>query len=82
MIDNYMEQNVGLNKAQLGIMRLLSHFTTEQQVKELNDLICSYYAQKIDKEMDRLWDEGQWSNEKIDAVLNEHVRTPYIYAKR
>jgi len=77
-----MEQNVGLNKAQLGIMRLLSHFTTEQQVKELNDLICSYYAQKIDKEMDRLWDEGQWSNEKIDAVLNEHVRTPYTYAKR
>ena len=46
MIDDYMEQNVGLNKAQLGIMRLLSHFTTEQEVKELNDLICSYYAKK------------------------------------
>ena len=69
MIDDYMEQNVGLNKAQLSIMRLLSHFTTEQEVKELNDLICSYYAKKIDKEMDRLWDEGQWSQEKIDDVL-------------
>ena len=77
-----MEQVIGLNKAQLGIMRLLSHFDREEQVKELNDLICSYYARKVDEEMDRLWAEGKWSQEKIDETLNEHLRTPYRYAKR
>jgi len=77
-----MEQVIGLNKAQLGIMRLLSHFDREEQVHELNDLICSYYSRKVDEEMDRLWAEGKWSQEKIDETLNEHLRTPYRYAQR
>lgn len=55
-----MVQNVGLNQAQMDFLRLLSHFKTEEQVKELNDLVCQYYARKVDEEMDRLWDEGKW----------------------
>ena len=72
-----MTQNIGLNHAQLDFLRLLSHFTTEDEVKELNDVVCEYYAKKVDEEMDKLWDEGKWSQEKIDEVLNEHLRTPY-----
>lgn len=72
-----MEQNVGLNQAQMDFLRLLSHFTTEEEVRELNDLVCKYYARKIDEEMDRLWDEGKWSHEKIEETLQEHLRTPY-----
>ena len=55
-----MVQNVGLNQAQMDFLRLLSHFKTEEQVKELNDLVCQNYARKVDEEMDRLWDEGKW----------------------
>ena len=69
--------NVGLNQAQMDFLRLLSHFTTEEEVKELNDLVCKYYAQKIDQEMDSLCDEGKWSQEKIEETLKEHLRTPY-----
>ena len=72
-----MVQNTGLNQAQMDFLRLLSHFTTEEEVRELNDLVCKYYAQKIDEEMDRLWDEGKWSHEKIEETLKEHLRTPY-----
>ena len=72
-----MAQNTGLNQAQMDFLRLLSHFTTEEEVRELNDLVCKYYAQKIDDEMDRLWDEGKWSHEKIEETLKEHLRTPY-----
>ena len=32
---------------------------------------------KATEEMDRLWDNGIWSEEQNDAVLNEHLRTPY-----
>ena len=74
---NTMVQNVGLNQAQMDFLRLLSHFNTEEQVKELNDLVCQYYARKVDEEMDRLWDEGKWSQEKIEETLKEHLRTPY-----
>ena len=72
-----MVQDVGLNQAQMDFLRLLSHFKTEEEVRELNDLVCKYYSQKIDEEMDRLWDEGKWSHEKIEETLKEHLRTPY-----
>lgn len=72
-----MVQNVGLNQTQIGYLRLLSHFSTEEEVRELNDLVCKYYAQKIDEEMDRLWNEGKWRHEKIEGTLKEHLRTPY-----
>ena len=72
-----MVQNVGLNQAQMDFLRLLSHFNTEEQVRELNDLVCQYYARKVDEEMDRLWDEGKWNQEKIEETLKEHLRTPY-----
>ena len=72
-----MTQNLGLNQAQRDFLRLLAHFTKEEEVKELNDLVCEYYARKVDEEMDRLWDEGKWSEEMINETLKEHLRTPY-----
>ena len=72
-----MLQNAGLNQAQMDFLLLLSHFKTEEEVKELNELVCSYYARKVDEEMDRLWDEGKWNQEKIEETLKEHLRTPY-----
>ena len=49
----------------------------QEEVKDLHNLVCKYYAQKIDEEMDRLWDEGLWDKEKNEAILKEHLRTPY-----
>ena len=72
-----MTQNLGLNQAQMDFLRLLAHFTKEEDVKELNDIVCAYYARKVDEEMDKLWDEGKWSKEKIEETLQEHLRTPY-----
>ena len=71
-----MIQNVGLNQAQMDFLRLLAHFTTEEEVKELNDVVCEYYARKIDEEMERLWDEGKWNNEKIEETLQEPTSFP------
>lgn len=59
-----MTQNVGLNQAQMDFLRLLAHFTKEEEVKELNDIVCEYYARRVDEEMDKLWEEGKWSEKK------------------
>ena len=72
-----MTQNLGLNQAQMDFLRLLAHFTKEEDVKELNDIVCDYYARRVDEEMDKLWDEGKWSEDKIEEALQEHLRTPY-----
>ena len=82
MRQNYdaMEQRTVLNEAQLDILRLLSTMNNVEEVHELRRIISNYYAQKATEEMDRLWESGDWSEEKNEAILKEHLRTPYHYA--
>ena len=75
-----MEKRTILNQAQIDILHLLSTMNTVEEVSELRKIISSYYANKATAEMDRLWDIGEWDKEKNDAVLKEHLRTPYTYA--
>lgn len=75
-----MEKKTTLNEAQLSILHLLSTMNTVEEVHELRRVISSYYAQKATEEMDQLWETGQWSEEKNEDILKEHLRTPYKYA--
>ena len=75
-----MEQRTILNEAQLSVLRLLGRMKTVEEVNELRQVISNYYAQKATAQMDQLWDSGEWSENKNDWVLNEHLRTPYNYA--
>ena len=69
-----------LNEAQMSILRLLGSMKTVEEVDELRQVICDYYARRVDEEVDKLWESGQWDDKKNEAVLNEHLRTPYEYA--
>ena len=73
-----MEQRTLLNEAQLSILRLLSRMKTVEEVSELRQVISNYYAQKATEEMDKLWESGEWSEEKNEAVLSEHLRNGNI----
>lgn len=61
----------------MGILRLLERMNTLEKVEELRQVISNYYAQKATDAMDSLWDSGAWDASKNDAVLHEHLRTPY-----
>jgi len=41
--------------------------------EDLKKLLREFYIQQIEKEADQFWVEGKIS----DALLNEHLRTPY-----
>ena len=43
--------------------------------------MANYYAQKVNEEMERLWDNGTINEQTIEQWGNEHMRTPYRYAK-
>lgn len=62
-----MEQQTILNEAQLGILRLLGRMKTVEQVNELKQIISNYYAQKATEEMDKLWVDGAWDEEKTQS---------------
>jgi DNA primase len=66
-------KNNGLNPAQLHFLHILSHIKTDETLKELKRLVRDFYAQQLQKEADKYWEEGKIG----DHLLNEHLRTPY-----
>jgi len=65
--------SIGLNPAQLHFLQILSYIKTDEALMDLKRLVRDYYAQQLQKEADKCWDEGKIG----DHLLNEHLRIPY-----
>lgn len=72
-----MDGNVALNPTQLHLLRLFSFAKNEESLNEIKIALTAYFAQKVEEDMDALWESGEWDQEKNEAVLKEHLRTPY-----
>ena len=70
-------QSPPLSNIQLELLKMFSYPMPEQQVSEIKQLLAKYFAEKLTKELDHLWDENDWTNETMDSWLNEHLRTSY-----
>ena len=62
-----------LNEAQMSILRLLESMKSVEEVNELRQVICDYYARRVDDEMDRLWEEGILNQEKLDELRHKDL---------
>ena len=71
-----METTV-LNPTQLHLLKMFSFAKNEDTLCELKEALSAYFSKKVEDEMDELWNEGEWDNEKNDSILKEHLRTPY-----
>lgn len=71
-----MERTV-FNAAQLQILDLMSYVESDETLDEIKDMLSNYFAQKAEKEIDKLWDSGKINNTIIEEWKNEHMRTPY-----
>ncbi len=65
--------------AQLELMNAMNSINTESELKEFRDVLAHYFAQKAQRAVDALWDEGVINSETIEAWGEEHMRTPYQY---
>ena len=66
------------NPVQLHILEMFNYTKGEKDMNELKDVLSSYYATQVQKEADRLWDDGTLNDNAIEGLLNEHLRTPYV----
>lgn len=64
--------------AQIEILNAVSHLKTESEVKALQQAISHFFFQRVEKEMDRLWDEGFWNEQTLENLKTAHYRTPYL----
>ena len=66
-----------LNPAQIMILESFASAKSQEEMDELMDMLRNFYAMKLDKELERLWDEGILNQEKLDELKEQHLRTPY-----
>ena len=65
--------HTGLNQAQLHFLQILSYIKTDEALMDLKRLVRNHYAQQLQKEADKYWEEGKLG----DFLLDEHLRTLY-----
>ena len=70
-----------MNPAQMMVINSFATVTSHQEETELRELLLDFYNRKLQKEMERLWDEGVLNQEKLDEMRTEHFRTPYTAMK-
>jgi hypothetical protein len=66
-----------LTNLQLELVKLFSYKVADSQLIEIKQLLGNYFAEKASDEMDKLWDENNWTEETMKEWSNEHLRTPY-----
>ena len=66
--------------AQLEFLNALNSIKSEAELMEFKNLVAHYFAQKAQKGIDALGDNGSINEETIEQWGAEHMRTPYRYA--
>ena len=73
-----MEATV-FNPMQLQLLRMFSYVRSDSQMREIKKVLSDYFFNKVEEGMDALWESGEWSEEKNEKIMKEHLRTPYIH---
>jgi hypothetical protein len=71
------QQPTKLNAVQMHLLKMFARPMNEQDLQAIKALLSNYYAQKVDEESERIWEEKGMSQQSIDELLNAHLRTPY-----
>ena len=66
-----------LNAAQLNVLNLMSYIDTDQEQKELQDILLQFYRNKSDALLLQFQHDNNITQETLDEWANLHERTPY-----
>ena len=66
-----------LNEAQLQILDMMSFIKSEETLNDLKKVISDFFAQQAQNEIDRLWENGELNETKVESFRKLHERTPY-----
>ncbi len=65
------------NPAQLELLSTMASLNTEADLIELKQVLARFFADRADREMERLWNEGTINEETLESWKHEHMHTPY-----
>ena len=66
-----------MNQSQMMILESFAGARDEQEANDLMDVLRNFYANRLEAEMQRLWDNGTLDQKALERLQSEHLRTPY-----
>jgi len=72
-----MAATAKLTNLQLELLQTFSYALPDKQLIEIRQLLAQYFLDKVDIEMENLWQENGWNADTIDEWAKGHERTPY-----
>ena len=66
-----------LNPAQLNVLSLMAYIDTEQEQKELQDMLLQFYRKNTDSLLLQFQKEHSITQDTLEEWANQHERTPY-----
>ena len=70
-------QRLSINPAQYEVLNVLSCLDKEEDVRDLKKMLVQFLNERLQNELDRLWDEGMITENKMREWETVHMRTPY-----
>lgn len=70
-------QTFNFNSAQRAVLNVVSCLQSEQDLEDLKRILIKFLNDRMQKEMDKLWNSGDWSDKKLEEMKSEHLRTAY-----
>lgn len=63
--------------AQLELMNAAANVTSQDDLDALRLTLSLFFAERAQKAIDKMWDEGTLDQQKLDELRGQHLRTPY-----
>ena len=67
----------GFTPAQYELVNMMSCLHSESDIMELKSVLVQFLNAKIQRELDGLYDDGTLSDERMEELAKQHLRTPY-----
>ena len=71
------KQVLELNQAQQAVLNVISCLQSEQDQADLKRTLIKFMNDRLQRKMDKLWESDEISNEKLQEMQSEHLRTAY-----
>ena len=59
------------------LLEMMSFVKSDKALDGLKQAISDYFAVQAQNEIDRLWENGDLNDEKVEEFRSLHERTPY-----
>ena len=70
-------ERVVFNPAQREVLDVMSCMETDEDLQALKAVLVQFLNDRLQRELDRLWNNGTIDEGKMNEWRNTHYRTPY-----